>query len=117
MDHDRKVISWRALIVVAVLMIAVFGVLMYKSHQERQALLAQEAALLQTLTGMELDYNDLYDELARVGTEGYVENEARENYGFIKAGEICFAFTNPQKLQDYTAEEWQVIMEEKLYIK
>ncbi len=116
MNLERRVISWKLVVAFVVLVLAVFGVLLYNSAQERKALLAQEAELLAMLEERELDYNDLYAELARVGTDGYVENEARGHHGFIGKGEICFAFTNPEKLQYYTAEEWQVIMEEKLYM-
>ncbi|MBQ8202608.1 MAG: septum formation initiator family protein [Clostridia bacterium] len=115
MDRDRKVISWRGMALIVVLMLIVFAILMHTNQKRLNALREQEAALQLTLSGMELDFSDLRSELMRVGSDGYVENEARENYGFIKEGEICFEFTNPKKLQDYTEEEWQVIMEEKLY--
>ncbi len=114
-DHDRKVISWRGMAFIAVAMLAVFAVLMWTNRSKLTALRAQEEALAATLVNMEMDYNDLRDELERVGSDGYVENVAREEYEYIKEGELCFAFTNPKKLQDYTEEEWQVIMEEKLY--
>lgn len=115
MDHDRWVISWRGMVFIAVLILAAFTALMIANRQKLEDLRQREAALQTTLSSMELDYSDLYQELAHVGSESYIENEARENYGFIKSGEICFAFTNPQKLQDYTEEEWQIIMEEKIY--
>lgn len=47
-----------------------------------------------------------------MGSEGYVENAARENYGFIRNGEIVFAFENPELLRGYTEEEYQTIMDE-----
>ena len=48
----------------------------------------------------------------RVGSDGDVENAARENYGFIRNGEIVFAFENPELLRGYTEEEYQTIMDE-----
>ena len=61
---------------------------------------------------MEMEYADLLLQLQRVGSEGYVENAAREEYGFIKQGEIVFAFENPDALKGYTEEEYQIIMDE-----
>ena len=55
---------------------------------------------------------DLQLQLQRVGSEGYVENEAREKYDFIRQGEIIFAFDNPELLRGYTEEEYQIIMDE-----
>ena len=49
-----------------------------------------------------------------MGTDSYVENEAREKYGYIQEGEICFEFTNPEVLNNYTREEWQIIVDERL---
>ena len=61
---------------------------------------------------MEMEYADLLLQLQRVGSEGYVENEAREKYEFIRQGEIVFAFENPDVLKGYTQEEYQIIMDE-----
>ena len=73
---------------------------------------AQDATLQLKVNVMEMNYADLQLELQRVGSEGYVENAARENYGFIRNGEIVFAFENPELLRGYTEEEYQTIMDE-----
>ena len=45
------------------------------------------------------------------GSGSYVENEARE-LGYIREGEIIFAFSDPDALKGYTEEEYQIILEE-----
>jgi len=112
---DRKVISWRGMAVFAAILVAIFGVTMYGVLRSRHAMQEQYALQHQQIVSMELDVSELKNELARVGTDGYVENEAREKYDYVKAGEMRFEFSDPQKLQNYTAAEWQVILDEKLY--
>lgn len=112
---DRKVISWRGMAIIAIVFFAVFGAAMYGILTSRHAMQEQYALQHQQIVSMELDVSELKSELARVGTDGYVENEAREKYDYIKDGEMRFEFSDPQKLQNYTAEEWQVILDEKLY--
>ena len=84
-DRDRRYISWKGMAL---------------------------ASLQLKVNVMEMNYADLQLELQRVGSEGYVENAARENYGFIRNGEIVFAFENPELLRGYTEEEYQTIMDE-----
>lgn len=115
MDRDRKVVSWRMLALITLLMVICFAVLWHMGGRYLAELQAESATLQADLNRLEVTYAQLQSELRRVGTDSYVENEAREKYDFIKAGEICFEFTNPDKLKDYTAEEWQVILDEKLY--
>ena len=83
-DRDRRYISWRGMALGAALLLILFFTALFWVRSE----------------------------LARVGSEGYVENAAREEYGFIKQGEIVFAFENPDALKGYTEEEYQIIMDE-----
>jgi hypothetical protein len=73
---------------------------------------AQYARQQAQIVDMELNLTTLKNDLARVGTDGYVENEAREKLDFIREGEIVFAFENPDALKGYTEEEYQIIMDE-----
>ena len=50
-----------------------------------------------------------------MGTDGYVENEARERYDYVREGEVRFVFSDPEKLTYYTEDEWEIIMDEELY--
>lgn len=111
-DHDRRYISWKGMGLMALLMVLLFCVSLHWVRQDIARLEAQDATLQLKMNVMEMDYADLQLELQRVGSEGYVENEARENYGFIRSGEIVFAFDDPEKLRGYTEEEYQIIMDE-----
>ena len=111
-DRDRRYISWRGLALGAVLLVIIFFVALHWVRADIAQLQAQDTTLQYKVNLMEMDYADLQLELQRVGSEGYVENEARENYGFIRSGEIIFAFENPELLKGYTEEEYQIIMDE-----
>ena len=112
MDRDRRYISWRGMALGAVLLVILFFVALHWVHADIERLQAQDTTLQLRVNVMEMDYASLQLELQRVGSEGYVENEARENYGFIRDGEIIFAFENPDMLKGYTEEEYQIIMDE-----
>ncbi len=111
-DRDRRYISWRGMALAAVLLVAFFCVSLHMIQADIERLQAQDTTLQLKVNLMEMDYADLQLELQRVGSEGYVENEARENYGFIRDGEIIFAFADPDVLKGYTEEEYQIIMDE-----
>ena len=111
-DRDRRYISWRGMALLSMLVVVLFCVSLHWVRQDIARLEAQDATLQLKVNVMEMDYADLQLELQRVGSEGYVENEAREHYGFIRSGEIVFAFEDPEKLKGYTEEEYQTIMDE-----
>lgn len=111
-DRDRRYISWRGMALGAALLVILFFVALHWVRADIEKLHAQNTTLQYKVNLMEMDYADLQLELQRVGSEGYVENEARENYGFIRSGEIIFAFENPELLRGYTEEEYQIIMDE-----
>ena len=111
-DRDRRYISWRGMALGAVLLVILFGVSLYWVRADIARLQAQDTTLQLKVNVMELDNAELQLELQRVGSDGYVENEARENYGFIRSGEIIFAFEDPELLKGYTEEEYQIIMDE-----
>ena len=105
-------ISWRWMVLGAASIVAVFIVALAAVRSDLHQLRAQESSLVLQLQLLETDYESLAEELERVGTDSYIENAARENYGFIMDGEIIFAFQNPEKLQGYTEEEYRIIQEE-----
>ena len=111
-DRDRRYISWRGMALAAVLVVGVFCASLHWVRKDIERLQAQDTTLQYQVNVMEMNYADLQLELQRVGSDGYVENEARENYGFIRNGEIIFAFENPELLKGYTEAEYQVIMDE-----
>ena len=111
----RRVVSWRGMAIISAVFLAAFAIALFGILSSRQAMEKQYALRQQQVVDMELDVSALKAELARVGTDGYVENEAREKYDYVKSGEMRFEFSDPGKLQNYTEEEWQIILDEKLY--
>ena len=111
-DRDRRYISWYGMALGAVLLLILFGVSLHLVHSDIDQLEARDAALQLQVNLMEMDYADLQLELQRVGSEGYVENIARDEFDYIREGEIVFAFEDPDVLKGYTAEEYQIIMDE-----
>ncbi len=112
MARKENYISWPKMAFAAVLMIGLFVVLMVREQDKLTQLQAQDASLQMEMRLMEGTQDALLAQLQRVGSDGYVENEARNTYGFIKEGEIVFAFQHPDMLNGYTQEEYQIIMEE-----
>ena len=47
-----------------------------------------------------------------VGTDSYIISSARENYAFLKEGEIRFEFSNPGALYTYSEEELRILVDE-----
>ncbi|MBR4081385.1 MAG: septum formation initiator family protein [Clostridia bacterium] len=111
-DRDRRFISWKGMALGALLLIVLFCVALHWVRSNIDSLQTRDTTLQQTVNVMEMDYADLLLQLQRVGSEGYVENAARETYGYIRKGEIVFRFENPELLKGYTQEEYQIIMDE-----
>ena len=111
-DRDRRYFSWKFMAILAVVMIILFTGAMLWLNADIEDLHAQDEALRLSLRVQDMEKANLDLELARMGSEGYVENEAREKYDFIREGEIVFAFEDPEALKGYTQEEYQIIMDE-----
>lgn len=111
----RRVIGWKGMALITAGMLLLFGCALYGVLSSRSAMEAQARQQQEQIVVMEQSVAELKAELARVGTDGYVENEAREKYDYVKNGEMRFEFSDPAKLQNYTEEEWQIILEEDLY--
>lgn len=111
-DRDRRYFSWAFMGILAALVLLAFFFAMRWVNRDIRELKAREDALRLSMTRMDVERSNLELELARVGSEGHVENEAREHYGYIRDGEIVFAFSDPDALKGYTEEECQIIMDE-----
>ena len=111
-DRDRRYLSWKLMIILAVLMLILFSAAMIWVNKDIQVLQSTAEDKRQEAMNKSAELEELNLELLRMGTEGYVENEAREKLDFIREGEIVFAFENPDALKGYTLEEYQIIMDE-----
>ncbi len=111
-DRDRRYLSWRFMALMGILLVLGFCAAMHWVRADIRELEAAKTTLQLRVNIMDMELADLQDQLKRMGSDGYVENEARENYGFIREGEIIFAFEDPDVLKGYTEEEYRIIMEE-----
>ena len=109
---DRRVISWKAMVLFCVLIVAAFGFVFHSNAVDMQTAQEQEAALQQTLTRLQNDQLELTGQIRQVGTSSYIETRAREDYAFLKPGELRFEIVNPEVLEGYTREELQILMDE-----
>lgn len=109
---DRMVIRWKAMIVFCVLIVAVFGFAFHANTVDMRTAQEQEAALQQTLNRLQNDQLTLTGQIKQVGTSSYIETRAREDYAFLKPGELRFEIVNPEVLEGYTTEELQILMDE-----
>ena len=111
-ERDRRYISWGGMALGTVLLLVLFGVSMHWVRDEIKQLQVQDNTLQLKVNTMEMDYADLLLNLQRVGSDGYVENIARNVLYYIREGEIVFAFEDPDSLKGYTEAEYQIIMDE-----
>ena len=110
-----KFITWRGMIFIAGAFLLLFAVTLSSVLVSRGAMEEQYAQQQQAIVVMEQEVAALRSELSRVGTDGYVENEARTRYDYVRNGEIRFEFSDPAMLDNYTTQEWDIIMDEQLY--
>ena len=96
-DRDRRYIRWQGMALGCVALVVLFCVSMHWVRTDIAKLQAQDTTLQYSVSVMEMEYADLLLQLQRVGSEGYVENEAREKYDFIRQGEIVFEFEFPER--------------------
>ena len=64
------------------------------------------------LAELQEEEKDLINQLNLVGTDSYIISSARENYAFLKEGEIRFEFSNPGALYTYSEEELRILVDE-----
>lgn len=110
-----RMFPWRGIIIIAGFFFVLFLVAYIGVLNSRNAMEAQYAERQAEIVVKEREVAALRSELARVGTDGYVENEARTRYDYVRNGEIRFEFADPEKLGNYTEAEWDIIMDAGLY--
>ena len=94
----RRTISLWTLLAVCVCIIAAFAFCSI-SQYEALDLLDQEALNVEKrLAGLKSERDLLESELELVGTDQYIENQARTKYAYVRPDEIRFEITNPEAL-------------------
>ncbi len=64
------------------------------------------------LSRKEQEMAELQKNVDSVGKNAYIESKAREE-GMIREGELIFRVENPERLDCYTVEEWQILTNER----
>ena len=106
---------WSRFIGLAVLMLTVFLLIWHILGQNTRSLRAEEEGLQVTLGQLQDEAGDLAAALREVGTESYVETQARLQYGFLKEGELRFSFDHPEYLETLTNAEYAIYIRETQY--
>lgn len=111
-DHSRHYFSWPVLALLLVAALTVFFIMLHQVHGRTRQLEFQAESLRMSVSAKEAELAELQQELLRVDSDGHIENVARQEHDFIRKGEILFKFNDPSKLEGYTIEEYQFIMDE-----
>jgi cell division protein FtsB len=108
----RWQITWPVVIATALMLLGllVYGLTLNSAH--RRALNEQEASLQQRLSRKEEIQLSLAQQVEDIGSKSYIERHARSDYAYLKPGEMRFEVVNAEVLDNYTQEEWQVILNE-----
>lgn len=111
-DRSRHYFAWPVIAFILVVMLAAFFIVLHQVHSRTQQLEFEAESLRLSIAAKEAELASLEEELQRVDSDGHVENVARQEHDFIRKGEILFKFNDPSKLEGYTIEEYQFIMDE-----
>ena len=101
----RRLVRWKAVVILLVVLGIIFYVVMAQSRQRLEQLQQQYAALDQK-------NRDLREELTYVATDAYIEETARNEFGYVRDGEIHFHFASMDVLRGYTEAEWNALLDE-----
>lgn len=88
--------GWLAVALIAVILI--YWIASNRIASQKALLIQQENTQRVVLSRLETERAALQNEIALSGTDAYIENLARTQYGFLKPGEIRFEITNPESL-------------------
>lgn len=108
----RNSINWPAFFLIIVMAIALgIGGLILNSTDLASAIRAR-SDLQVTLSKTEAERNALKKQFDAVGTKPYVESRARSEDHYLRENEIRFRVKDPEKLDNYTDEEWDILIKE-----
>ncbi len=101
-------IRWLPVIAAAAVMLTLFAWGMARNAADIREASRREADLQVERLDREEALSTLKAKAQDVGSTRYVETRARSELGYLKPGEIRFVVTNPELLDSYTEEEWQI---------
>ncbi len=108
-----QTINWGAFIlIVAVICLAFVAGLLWNSNDLQSANNAYSQLQYQLSVNEKTRLN-LENELSAVGSKPYIESRARSELLYLRPDEIRFEVQNAELLDNYTPEEWNILMEQK----
>lgn len=108
----HKNMRWGKLIFLCVVLLVAFFVGQNKIRQRIEDLSGEETALRIELSNLREEETEISRQIDMVGTDVYVMSVARAEYNYLKPGELCFEYVNPQALSAYTEAERQILNRE-----
>lgn len=108
----RKLVHWKAVVILLAALGIIFYVVMAQSRQRLDALSTRNDQLQQQYAALDQENRDLRDQLKYVATDAYVEETARNEFGYVRDGEIHFHFASIDVLKGYTESEWNALLDE-----
>ena len=108
----RRLVRWKAVVILLVVLGIIFYVVMAQSRQRLDALSTRNEQLQQQYAALDQKNRDLREELTYVATDAYIEETARNEFGYVRDGEIHFHFASMDVLRGYTVAEWNALLDE-----
>ncbi len=108
-----ETVRWSAFfLIVAAIVIAFIAGLLWNSNSLKTA--RSNSSQLQYQLSLSEDNRDkLEDKLKSVGSKAYIESRARSELLYLRPDEIRFEIENAELLDNYTPQEWNILMEQK----
>ena len=114
----RRLVRWKAVVILLVVLVVFLvrtlsnrtGVL--QDEQRLDALSTRNEQLQQQYAALDQKNRDLREELTYVATDAYIEETARNDFGYVRDGEIHFHFASMDVLRGYTEAEWNALLDE-----
>lgn len=95
---EPKRVRWLALFLICGVIIYTYNAGISQMDTKIAIMKQDEGQYRVQLTQLQKEQRALRDEIEQAGTDAYIENKARTEYGFLKPGEIRFEITNPEAL-------------------
>ena len=108
----RWQITWPVVVFAGLMLLGILVYGLNVNAANRRALNDREANLQYNLSRKEEVQLQLAQQVEDIGSKSYIESHARSDYAYLKPGEMRFEVVNAEVLDNYTQEEWQVILDE-----
>lgn len=108
----RRLVRWKAVVILLVVLGIIFYVVMAQSRQRLDALSTRNEQLQQQYAALDQKNRDLREELTYVATDAYIEETARNEFGYVRDGETTSTLPAWMCCRGYTEAEWNALLDE-----